>query len=160
MQVFGVPTYERLLEAWEGQYALPADLEALGTMLCRRLGVPAPDAKFSRRRVTRMSGRYQCGTVLNYDLLEEDGQTYWSVGTHLHELAHHVDHRFSLGRNAVGEAARPYWDQLQRAADLAGADYYTGPHQPKSHGPRFYLACQMVHRLAQRYLSTLKTGGK
>lgn len=160
MQVIGVPTYARLLEPWEGQYAPRGDLEALGRTLCEQLGILAPGVEFSRRHTTRKLGTYQCGTVLNYDRLVEEGQEWWSVGTQLHELAHHVDRSFDRGRGAVAEHARVFWDQLHNAVALAGRDYYVGSHQPDSHGPRFYLACQMLHKLAQRYLTTLSKGGQ
>lgn len=160
MTVIGVPTYERLLEAWGGQFAPRADLEALGRMLCRQLGIREPEVKFSRRMNVRHSGRYRCGSILNYNLLMEDGQEWWSVETHLHELAHHVDHAFAVGVDRVPAHVRGFWGQLNNAAELAGRDYYVGKHQPSAHGPRFYVACQMVHRLAQRYLDQLKKEGK
>jgi len=151
MQVVGVPTYERLLESWEGQYASQADLEAFSRALCTALGLPEPGYTFSRRRTVRRLATYRCGTVLNYDRVTEDGQEWWAVGTQIHELAHHVV-------QYADQVPAGFRAQLTDAARLAGT-YYAGPHQPKAHGPDFYLACQMLHRQAERYFHDRRRQG-
>lgn len=153
MKVYRPPTYEALLQPWDEQFATAEELGAFSAAICGRLGIAAPDATFSRRRVTRMAGQHRCGTLLNYDRIQTLRGEWWNVGTQIHELAHYVVHALSFGTPAPH--VRPFHAQLKDAARLVGA-YHAGDWQPRSHGPDFYLACQMLHRLAPQYLHSQK----